>query len=164
MDYKQIASRITGVSCPFFGLSWNPPQADRDIAQRVITFLEDRRVLYNPYELEVPEFCIDSVVSIREFLTQTLMETQDKKELSDNLRAMRAACRKFMNEVPDARNVRSHHMYPDGPSSWEFLTALGDLRTSLGFRVGVLAVMYGLDVEGDLLKILPPRPDEEESA
>ena len=52
MTFKQILSRLTGISCPVFGIQWNPPEPEITVAQRVISFLEDRRVLYNPFDLE----------------------------------------------------------------------------------------------------------------
>ena len=67
MKFKQIINRLTGFSTPVFGVSWSPPQSHIDVARSVIIFLEDRRVLYNPYELEVPQHCIHSVIEIRRF-------------------------------------------------------------------------------------------------
>jgi hypothetical protein len=61
MNYKQIIARLTGFSTPIFGVSWNPPETDIAIAQRVIAFLEDRRVFYNPYHMEVEYQCISSI-------------------------------------------------------------------------------------------------------
>ncbi len=48
MTFTEIAHRLTGISSPFFGVSWVPPEADVTIAQRVLVFLEDRRVLFAP--------------------------------------------------------------------------------------------------------------------
>jgi len=57
MKFKQIIGRLTGFSVPIFGVSWNPPEPEVQKARRVLTYLEDRRVLYNPDSLEVPEQC-----------------------------------------------------------------------------------------------------------
>ncbi len=78
MKFEEIKNRLTGISCPVFGLSWNPPEAECLIAQRVIAFLEDRRVLYVPSEIEVPEHCVQSVLKIREFLTNELAKINSK--------------------------------------------------------------------------------------
>lgn len=43
MAYKEIASKITGFSCPIFEISWNPPKLKIETAAKIITFLEDRR-------------------------------------------------------------------------------------------------------------------------
>jgi len=67
MNFREIASRITGLSVPVFGVQWNPPDAERSAARRVLAFLEDRRVLFVPSEMEVPEHCVAAVLGIREF-------------------------------------------------------------------------------------------------
>lgn len=52
MDWKEVANRMRGFSLGIgpisVGAEWEPPTLEQDIAQRVITFLEDRRVLFNP--------------------------------------------------------------------------------------------------------------------
>lgn len=72
MKFSEMGRRLTGVTSPFFGVSWNPSEAEVTTARRVISFLEDRRVLYRPTEMEVPEHCIQSVLEIRRFLTVEL--------------------------------------------------------------------------------------------
>ncbi len=37
----EIASRLTGLSCPILGVSWTLPEPDRKVARQVIAFLED---------------------------------------------------------------------------------------------------------------------------
>ena len=48
MIFREIRERLTGISCPIFGVSWNPSETERTKAIKIIRFLEDRRVLYNP--------------------------------------------------------------------------------------------------------------------
>jgi hypothetical protein len=95
MKYKEIINRLTGFTTPIFGVSWNPPAADRTVARRVIAFLEDRRVFYNPYHMEMEFQCVDSVLETRKYLTKTIGDLNDKSELASHLRAIRAACRRF---------------------------------------------------------------------
>ena len=54
MKFSEIANRLTGISTPFGGASWQPAEMEIAAARRVIAFLEDRRVLYEPSEMEVP--------------------------------------------------------------------------------------------------------------
>ena len=39
--------------------------------------------------------------------------------------------------------------------SMEFYSGIGELRGTIGILIGRLLVMYGLDCESDLLKIIP---------
>ena len=47
MKFKAILNRLTGLSCPIFGISWNPIESEIIIATRIIRYLENRRVLWN---------------------------------------------------------------------------------------------------------------------
>jgi hypothetical protein len=51
--FADIGKCITGLSTPIFGLSWNPPETQRDIVGRLVAFLEDRRALYADYIMEL---------------------------------------------------------------------------------------------------------------
>jgi hypothetical protein len=160
MKWREIASRITGFSGPGFGISWTPPAAEVTVARRVIQFLEDRRVLYNPYHLEVPEQCVHSVVEIRKFITTELGNLDPSSELVPHLRAIRAACRKFLDNVNlDQGPVRLPWFY-GRHGDVEFFVALGEFRGAMSPHVAAIAVRYGIDVEGDLARILPIGDDE----
>jgi hypothetical protein len=65
MKFSEIANRLTGISTPLVGVSWQPTDLEVSAARRVIAFLEDRRVLYAPEEMEVASHCVDSVLEIR---------------------------------------------------------------------------------------------------
>jgi len=105
MKYKDIISRITGFSVPVFGVSWNPPEPEIAVARRVLAFLEDRRVLYNPYHMEMEYQCVDSVIEIRKFLTEILGEIGINSKLMEHLRAIRAACRQFLDNTGQRANA-----------------------------------------------------------
>lgn len=156
MKFSEIISRLNGISTPVGGVSWTPPQSDVEIARRVLVFLEDRRVLYSPYEVEMPEHCVASVLEIRRFLTDQLASGIGD-DLSGPLRAMRAACRKFVGDVDDdrLRRDRWHGPYRGGVGGWEFQQALGEMRGVIGIHIAQIAVRYGLDVPEPLAVILP---------
>lgn len=166
MKFKEIANRLTGISCSVFGVQWNPPELDVTKARRVLTFLEDRRVLYNPDSVEVPEHCVRSVIEIRQMLTSELGSLDSDSELSHSLRAMRSACRKFLDTAHenDGRIITDsrHHGHW---TSWIFFPALGEMRGVFGIYIAILALQYGLDIEGKLGSILPleDRDEREDS-
>lgn len=151
--FKDIASKITGFTTPIFGVSWEPPNNEREIAKSVVTFLEDRRVLYNPTELEVSHHRISSVVEIRHFLTEKMNDLDQTCELAKNLRAMRSACRKFLDSAQrlDRGLSFSHRSY----DAWVFYSSLGEMRGLFGMCLSQIVLSYGLDIEKDLAAILP---------
>lgn len=161
MKFKEVVNRLTGFSTPIFGVSWGPPQAHITVARRVITYLEDRRVLYNPYTMEEPRHCIESVLQIRQFLTSELSNLSHDEGLTQNLRAMRAACRKFLDTVHEG-DGRRHFGWDHGFDNWVINNALGELRGIIGIHVAALAAQHGLDVDGELASILPAADDVRE--
>lgn len=156
MKFREIASRLTGISCPVFGVSWNPPEAERSVARRVLAFLEDRRVLYVPSEVELPHHCVQSVLEIRHFLTSEIGVLPAESVIAQSLSAMRAASRKFMNTVQgDEGRIIQFGASQGHYASWIFIAALGELRGVFGIHIAMLAVRYGLDIERQLSSIIP---------
>jgi hypothetical protein len=160
MNFQEVSHRITGISCPFFGVSWNPPESERRIAKRIISFLEDRRVLYSPYDLEVPMHCVDSIIEIRRYLTNELGSITKDSEIEKCLRALRAACRKFLDKVGNNTDTKYLRHPFDNISSWIFITGLGELRGVFGIHIAQMAVSYGIDIEKDLASIIPVVDEE----
>ena len=140
---------------------WVPSQ--RDVAIEIVKELEDRRVLFNDYELEVPHYVVDSVRQIREVLHQKLIAVREDGALSNHLRSMRAACRKFLDAVGDGGTHRIiiGNSFQGGPDSWKFFTALGELRAAIGLALSLLMAAYGLTCEEQLARILPADPGKE---
>ncbi|MEM1427829.1 MAG: DUF6650 family protein [Pseudomonadota bacterium] len=155
MKFKEVMSRVTGLSSPIGGISWNPPEAQVTTARKLITFLEDRRVLYNPSEMEVPHHCVHSVMDIRHFLTDLLQTAEAGSEIAQSIRALRAACRKFMDTVGRDDRVVMHGAEMGHFASWEFNGAVGELRGVFGVHIARIAVAHGLNVEDGLAAIIP---------
>lgn len=162
MKFKEIIKRLTGISTPIFGVSWDPANTERDVAKQIIAFLEDKRVLYAPSEMEVPSHCVHSILEIRKCLTSKISKLEQDSELSKSLRAMRAACRKFMDVVKNKEggDVVRFGAHPGHWASWEFNGALGALRGVFGIHIAKIAVAYGINVEKELSSILPEDDSE----
>ncbi len=158
MKFKSIFKRINGISCPFFGISWNPDKTSRTKAKQIITFLEDKRVLYNDYSIEVPEHCIHSIMYIRQFLTDKLMEWDDIENLTEHLNIIRAECRKFLDTVQTHRI--NHRPLCGSIEEWTFFSSLGVLRAAIGLRVAIITSAFGLDISDELAVILPAEKEK----
>lgn len=154
MKFGEVLKRVTGLSTPFIGISWNAKGTDRDHALELIAYLDDRRVLYNPSEMEVPRHCVDSILDIRKFLTIKIGVVRDERFLG-LLRDMRSACRKFIDTVGVDEEIIRFGQLHGLWASWMFNGALGELRGVFGIYLAGISVMYKLDVEGDLSTILP---------
>lgn len=149
---------ITGVSTPFAGVQWQKTDGDRQVARQVVTFLEDRRLLFADHHCEDLEHCITSALDIRTFLTEQITHVKPGKELEASLRLMRAACRRFIETGgPHGRQFRrAYSMYEaDG-----FGMALGDLRTAIGHQLALILSQYQMPVEEELAAILPAQDDD----
>ena len=149
--FKALAKRLTGISTPCFGVSWNPPEDTRGVIRQFITFIEDRRVLFQPYHLEFGPWVNQSVLEIRQELTTTLKRYPPKDEVAGSLRAMRACCRKFLDQQTGPTK-RIQNPYANEPSVW---TSLGELRGVFGLHLARICLAFGLDVEPELASILP---------
>jgi hypothetical protein len=162
MKFSEIANRLTGISTPLVGVSWQPTEPEKAAARRVVTFLEDRRVLYVPSEQELPSHCVDSVLQIRRFLTSEIGKLDVKSELGASLRAMRAACRKFLDAVgPKDMDIIRYARQNGHYASWTFYNALGEMRGVFGIHLARIATRFRLDIEDDLAAILPSKANDD---
>ena len=148
--------KVKGVSALGFGASWDISNPDRDAVRGLLTFMEDRRVLYVAQHLEVHGDVERSVHEIRKRCTDALTAISEPAPVREHIRAIRAACRRFLEEPhAEFRNIAS---FPFGRFRDEagFFTALGELRASIGAQIAVLASYYEIELESELAGILPP--------
>lgn len=153
LKIAEIAKRITGFSTPFGGMSWKAPADERDEVRALLSFLEDRRVLYNPMYLEIESQVSQSVIEIRRRCTEALGKLSNDSAGTAHVRAIRAACRRFLDlPKPQFKNVRHRTRDEFSP---DFFASLGELRATVGAQIGALAVQYDVEIEQDLASILP---------
>lgn len=151
--FKAIASRITGISIPIFGVSWDPPESERKVVREIFVFLEDRRALYNDFAHEINQEVTESIHAIRTELTAALKRIHEGSEAESSFKAMRAACREYL----DSTQGRSRSW--GGPFS--FMTQLGRFRTIIGTHIVYLSVKFGIDIDGELVRVIPPEFSDE---
>jgi hypothetical protein len=149
------ATYLTGLSALVFGVNWNPPPDKRKIALGLITFLEDKRVLYVPHDMEYEAWAAQSVLQIREELTRTLQQCPPKDELTGPIKAMQAGCRMFL-DLMGSQFGRGRFF--DDQNMW---VAIGQLRGVFGDQLAQLSVAYGIEVAGELATIIPVEDEGE---
>jgi len=155
---KQLAGRLTGISTPIGGVSWTPPVDESDVAKKLLVFLEDRRALFMPYNSEVGIYVVDSILEIRQRLTEDLEQISRSSVLGESIAAIRASCRKFLTETQDDPR-RMYHSQVEG-YIWQ---ALGELRAICGLHIARIACAYDLEIEEQLEPILPAEYEKEGS-
>ena len=150
---RALAARLIGISTPVGGMDWEPPAEERDRARQVLMYLADQRVLWDPYDIAIGSFVTQSILDMRERLSGELRGLPTDSVLQEGLRAMRAACRMFLEENQSPRSGYGSHYEA------QLHGALGDLRALFGIHVARIACAYDLGVDKHLEGILPPEPD-----
>jgi hypothetical protein len=152
---KKLLGRLTGISTPIGGVSWRPPTDESEVAKKLLVFLEDRRVLFMPYDMEVGLYVLRSVEEIRARLTKDLEQIERTSTLGESIAAMRASCRKFITQTQEDPMARRHwHM------EGMILQSLGELRAIFGLHIARIACAYDLEIEEQLMPILPAENEE----
>ena len=162
--WKEVASRITGFSTPFFGIEWQPPVSERDIAAKALTYIVSRNVLDVSFEKEEsPERTYYDAEKIREELTKIMQEISWDTTVFRQLDAIREACSIFRRRLREGKLERYGYYspIPNEVGKAQFLQALGGFRAACGIQIMVLCVTYKIDVPAKLAGCLPP-PDSSE--
>jgi len=152
---RELATRLTGILTTTGGISWKPPVDEREKARRLLVYLAGQRALHYPYDREIGTFIVQSILDISERLTRDIEALSTNTLLRKILRAMQAACRKFLDE-----NQSPSSGY-GGPYQAQLYCTLGELRALLGIHIARIAFTYDLEVDACLGDILPPEPEQE---
>lgn len=129
------------------GLSWEVDGTERKAARKFLSYLEDRRVLFNAIDLEDRVAAITSIDTIRSKCTDIIAEVDEAAPLSVGLRAIRQACHRFADKRQGM--VKGQHVEGD------FLIALGEFRATCGIHILAIAQFYEMSVEPGLARVLP---------
>jgi len=152
---QELATRLTGILTSTGGISWKPPVDERDKARRVLVYLAGQQALHYSYDKEIGSFMAQSILDIREQLTRDLEALSVDSLLRKILRAMQAACHKFLDE-----NQSPSAGY-GGAYQAQLYCTLGELRALFGIHIARIAFAYDLEVDACLEDILPPEPEQE---
>lgn len=99
-------------------------QSERRLVFALLTFLDGRRVLFDPWTLEDPELVAASVLKVRARIDDDLASLEPDADAVASLRAIRAACLQYLTRVPHPEDATNH--WPG---------AINDLRA--GVRDGI---------------------------
>jgi hypothetical protein len=106
--------RLTGVSTPLAGVSWDWTSSERETLRRLFISMEGRRALWEPYILEVTPYVTDSVLHLREEFTAALQQLPERSDAAHELRLMRDACNKYLTLSQSFRKIAKRWLEPTG--------------------------------------------------
>lgn len=90
---------LSGISTPFGGLSWSKNLTGKEMFTRLFLYLESKRILVNPIEMEKKEWCIESVLEIKSNLVALTKEVELKEFDLQAIREMIDFCNGFLDTV-----------------------------------------------------------------
>ena len=137
--------RLTGISTPVVGASWEYSVSEPDCADKLLTFLENRRVLYSHLSHKCPKGVIESVSKIRGEVQRLLEGIPRDSRLFELASPIRAATLDFLQYAcEDCENPLSCAdctIYEIG-----CLPALGKYRTKVKSQVRKICKQFNLVV------------------
>ena len=90
---------LNGFSTSIGGISWNKTTSSKELFTHLLFFLESKRILVNPIELEFKDWCIESVLEIKQQLVSITQELKLKDFDADIIRNMIDACNDYLDTV-----------------------------------------------------------------
>ena len=92
--------RLTGISTPIGGLSWDSNETGKKNFKRLLLYLESKRILVNPTEMEKKEWCIESVIKIKDHLISITEKIPLNNEFDlQVLRALIDTCNCYLDTI-----------------------------------------------------------------
>ena len=91
--------RTTGINIPFGGISWEYTETEKQAIQKLFFFLESKRLLTNPIEMEIKQWCIESALEIKRRLVDILSECDFSKDTISCIHLMIDACNDFLDRL-----------------------------------------------------------------
>ncbi|MFR9707918.1 DUF6650 family protein [Paenibacillus sp. MB22_1] len=140
--------KITGISAPFGGLSWEITESERQGIEKLFYFLEAKRLLTNPIEMEMPEQCATSTIENKNFIVVLLGDRAFSDATKTILRSMTDACNTFLDELNAKK--RPHIIYKNNQGDWvdsNYSQIYKNFRSTIRLGIQELEIRFRLKFE-----------------
>ena len=137
--------KVTGLSTPFGGISWEYTEAEKKGVQELFFFLETKRILVNPIEMEIKQWCIKSAIEIKEKITELHFKYNFSNHTTDCMRSMIDACNDFLDKLGGVKETGI--LYKNGNGDWAdsmFSSAMKRFRKIFRDNINLLSSAYNL--------------------
>lgn len=137
--------RITGLDTPFGGASWEYTESEKKGIQNLFFFLESKRLLVNPIEMEIKQWCIQSSIEIKQKIIELLSQYNFSNQTIDCMRAMICACNDFLDKLESVNETGI--IYKNHNGDWAnstFSFAMKQFRKTFRDNICLLSGEYNL--------------------
>lgn len=139
---------LNGISTPIGGISWDNNTTAKDRFRYLLLFLESKRILTNPFYMELKAECIESVLEIKHTLVEITKDVTFKDQDYEIIRDLLAACNEYLDAVrPDSV---PYLIYKDG-GRWAAATfdmAMKKFRKAFKTGISQIEKKHGLQYMG----------------
>lgn len=96
--------RITGLDTPIGGVSWEYTDSEKKGIQQLFDYLETKRLLINPIEMEIKDWCISSAIEIKHEIYEINVKFDFKNDTKSITKTMIDACNTFLDDLQNVKN------------------------------------------------------------
>ena len=139
LKQASIVRKIVGKDLEAAILALGKERQYHQECQEFVSFLESRRVLYECMDFENPSLVHDSLMLIRERVSQTRAKLSPGNYAFDALQQIQNAIDKFFRNIGVNTNLRELHHDPSDKKWRTFVSELESLRTGIIILLKVIA-------------------------
>lgn len=144
--------KIKGVSIPVGGISWEYTESKKKGIQEMFYYLESKRILTNPMEMEIKEWSEKSAIEIKNKLVEILSKYEYDRVTVKIIKAMIDTCNEFLDDMQ--KFDTSGIIYKNSKKDWcdmRYSAAMKKFRKSFRDNIKLLTEEY----EIEFLKEIP---------
>lgn len=143
---------LNGFSVAWGGLSWDNNITSKEYFEKLLFYLESKRILVNPFSMEEKTQCIESVLEIKHFLTELPIEVEFTKEERDFLRTMIRACNCYLDNVKKRSVPRILYQDENRWTDVAFDKAMKEFRSSFRDTIKLIENRYHLHFDNTIFE------------
>ena len=137
--------RITGVSTPIGGISWEFTETKKKGIKDLFLFLESKRILVNPKEMEVKEWSEQSVIEIKNKLVSIATEYEYSQNTMECFKMMIDTCNIFLDNMHQVNISGIIYKNQKGDCIHRgYASAMKEFRKSIKYNIQRLSEEYQL--------------------
>lgn len=141
---------LSGISTPFAGISWTKNKTSKDMFTHLFLYLESKRILVHPIEMEKKEWCIESVLEIKHnLLSASENVTLDKFDLL-TIRKLIDGCNTYLDTVYPMNLPNIIYKNGERWADLNFDKAMKVFRNTFKTEIGNIEEQYKLHFGKDI--------------